>query len=292
MVVQGENSNTTHVPTIALLTDFGTQDAYVGMMKGVILSICPTAQIIDLTHHIQPQNVRQAAYVLLQVYQYLPPQTIVVVVVDPGVGSARRAVGIQTESATFIGPDNGVFSYVLRKMTTENIVSLQNYNLPNKSSTFHGRDVFSPSAAHLASGVKLDALGPTLKTLEKLPAPRFDIHATEIHGEVLYIDHFGNVVTSIGSLEWDTNDLLRLRPIFEHQHTVAPAELMIRPEDCEVDLGEHRIAPLSLTYAGVSTGHLLMLINSAGQLEVAMNQGNAAEQLNAHIGQQVTLRLH
>lgn len=292
MVTQDENLYTQHVPVIALATDFGTQDAYVGVMKGVVLSICPTARLIDLTHHIRPQNVQQAAFVLLSAFEYMPTDTIYLVVVDPGVGSARRPIGVKTNRGTFIGPDNGIFTYVLDQLEVQQITTLQTYNLPAISSTFHGRDVFSPAAAQLASGVAFETLGQPLSKLEKLPSPRFEIHEELIHGEVLYIDHFGNVVTSIGRLAWDVDDLLQLTPVFQSEGDVEARTLHIRPETCTLVIGEHRISPIRLTYSGVESGKLLTLINSAGQLEIAVNQGHAAEMIGVQVGAPVTLHIN
>lgn len=278
------------VPVIALLTDFGNHDPYVGIMKGVILSICPRAQLIDLSHRVDPQNVRQAAYQLLMTTPYMPPHTIYLVVVDPGVGSARRAIGIETDRGVFIGPDNGVFSYVFRQQKLKQSVLLENFRLSNTSATFHGRDIFAPSAAHVAAGKNVSELGAAISKLEKLADPRFEIHEDFIHGEVVHIDHFGNIVTSIGQLQWDVDDMLRLQPIFEPQIGLEQATaLRIRPEASLVKLNEKEVGALALTYAGVAAGDLLTLVNSAGQLEIAVNHGSAAQHLGAKIGDLVTL---
>lgn len=292
MVTQDETSGTQHVPVIALVTDFGTRDAYVGIMKGVMLSICPNAQFIDLTHTVNPQNVLQGAYVLLNAYEYMPPGTIYLVVVDPGVGSVRQPMGVLTDQAAFIGPDNGVLSFVLDQLTVRKMVSLQTYNLDSISSTFHGRDVFSPAAAYLAKGVAFDSLGPSISQYKRLPNPRCTITNNAIYGEVLYIDHFGNIVTSIGRLRWDSNDLLEFNPIFPSETTVDASTMRIRPEACAVEIGDLRISPLSYTYAGVGQQSLLTLINSAGQLEIAVNHGSAAQRLNIQIGDPITMWLN
>jgi hypothetical protein len=264
-------------------------------MKGVILSICPTARLIDLTHAIQPQNVRQAAYVLLSAYSYMPPQTIFVAVIDPGVGTSRKPIAVQTNHGIFVGPDNGLFGYIVKHVEVRKVVALQNpkYMLPAVSATFHGRDIFSPMAAHLAQGVAIDQLGSALHRLEMLSLPRFEATSEAIHGEILYIDHFGNLITSIGRLTWNADDMLSLVPFFDPQlQTDIPLPKAIRPESCAVQLANRIIEPIYLTYSAVPKNEVLALINSAGQLEIAVNQGNAAQALNAHVGQPVTLHLN
>jgi S-adenosylmethionine hydrolase len=159
-------------PIITLTTDFGEQDGYVGTMRGVILSICPSVILTNLSHSIPPQDIRTAAFVLYQAYDYYPAHTIHCVVVDPGVGSKRRAIAVRTNQGIFVGPDNGVFSLVVSANDTHVIeaVTLINpdYRLPNVSTTFHGRDIFAPAAAHIANGVPLNKLGPAAINLVRL----------------------------------------------------------------------------------------------------------------------------
>jgi hypothetical protein len=276
-------------PIIALLTDFGLADAYVGTMKGAILSICPNAQLIDLTHAIAPQNVRQAAYVLLTAYRYFPPHTIFLIVVDPGVGTARRAVAVETDRGVYVAPDNGVLSYVLPHVQTRQIVALQNpaYQLPSASQTFHGRDIFGPAAAHLANGVSLADFGPALSQVVTLPDPRLDISPSQIHGEILHVDHFGNLITSIGQLTWISSDTLRLDPQFGRARPV-PA---INAARVRVRILERTVTPVRQTYGDAPPGTLVALVGSAGQLEIGVNQGNAAQTLSAAPGDLVTVTL-
>lgn len=292
-MIDSTTSPTRTVPVIALLTDFGLSDGYVGVMKGVILSICPTAQIIDISHHIAPQDIRQGAYVLLTAYRYMPPGTIFVVVVDPGVGTARKPIAVQTNQGIFIGPDNGIFTYVFSQIDVREVVSLQNrqYHLAGLSSTFHGRDIFSPVAAHLANGVLLDQIGPALnKSLEKLPPPILQIEKDHVRGEVLYIDHFGNVVTSIGRLVWGSDDMLQLHPQFETESPSARATVApFFAEAAAVEIAGQNFGSLGLSYMAASKGSILPLINSAGQLELAVNQGSAARKLGVAIGDPVIL---
>ncbi len=275
------------VPVIALITDFGLQDSYVGVMKGVILSICPYAQIIDLTHAIQPQNVQQAAYVLLSTLDYLPQETIVVAVIDPGVGSSRKPVAIKTNRGVLVGPDNGVFSYMLKYLDIEQIVTLQTakYQMKQVSMTFHGRDIFSPAAAHVAMGIPLEEMGPVQADLVWLPPPPLDFVDNAIHGEIIHIDHFGNMTTSIGRLEWSADDFLELVPFFDP----SADKVYIRPESCSVSVAGVKVEPLVLTFTSVQPGELLALINSAGHLEIAINRGNAAQHLGAAIGDPIVL---
>lgn len=272
---------------IALLTDFGLSDAYVGIMKGVIASICPTASQIDITHAIEPQNVRQAAYVLLTSYRYFPADTVFLVVVDPGVGTAREPIAVAADHGLFVAPDNGVLSYVLARQTVTGRVGLHNpaYRLPVVSRTFHGRDIFSPAAAHLAAGIELHHLGPALPDLQQLPDPRLDITPTTIHGEVLHIDRFGNVITSIGEILWE-GDQLRLMPRFGANHPPTP---VLRPERCLITAGSYTVQGITPTYGAVPPGTLTALVGSSGQLELGVNQGHAAHILKAALGDPITL---
>lgn len=274
---------------IALLTDFGVSDAYVGIMKGVMLSICPAARLVDLTHAIQPQNIRQTAYVLLTAYRHFPADTVFVVVVDPGVGTARAPVAVQTGQGTFVAPDNGVLSFVLRREAVRQSVRLENpaYRLPVTSQTFHGRDIFAPAAAHLACGVPLAALGPGLDHLVELSEPRLDIMPGEIHGEVLHTDHFGNLITSIGHLRWTAPDRLWLDPEFGER---GPG-MALDARACRVTAGAHRLGAVQPTYGAVPPGTLLALVGSSGQLEIAANQGSAAAVLGLAAGSLVTIGL-
>ncbi len=277
-------------PIIALLTDFGLADAYVGIMKGVVLGICPTARLIDLTHDIQPQNVRQAAYVLLTAYRYFPPETVFLVVVDPGVGTARAPIAVETAHGRFVAPDNGVLSYVLQETPPRQTVALteHRFHLPEISQTFHGRDIFSPVAAYLAQGTPLTAFGPPRQNLVTLPPPRLSADAGKIVGEVLHIDRFGNLISSIGRLSWEDEEHLQFSPRFGVRMDVPPA---LVAKACRVQIGGHPVGPIRRTYGAVPAGTVTALIGSAGQLEIGVNQGNAAEVLGMTIGDPVVLHL-
>jgi S-adenosylmethionine hydrolase len=275
-------------PIIALLTDFGLSDTYVGTMKGVMLALCPAARLVDLTHDVQPQNVRQAAYLLATAYRYFPAGAVFLVVVDPGVGTARAPIAVETGHGRYVAPDNGVLSYVLAEAGGGRAYALENpaYRLAETSQTFHGRDIFAPAAAHLAAGAPASAFGPALNTLVALPTPRLAILPGRAEGEVLHSDHFGNVITSIGRLTWDGLEALRFAPRFA-AHAGAPETL--RAAQCQVLIGGRAIGPVRPTYGAVPPGALIALVGSAGQLEIGINQGHAASALGAAMGDPVTL---
>ena len=279
------------VPIIALLTDFGLSDAYVGTMKGVLLSICPAARLIDLSHDIEPQNVRQAAYVLLTAVRYFPPDTIFLVVVDPGVGTAREPIAVQTDHGTYVAPNNGVLSYVLQRARVKHTVILENptYRLSSPSKTFHGRDIFSPAAAQLANGMSITALGPALPELQSLPDPRLDIAPPCIRGEVLHTDRFGNVITSIGNLIWTGATALELVPQFGPPHSPF---FIPDAQTCEITIGSQSIHGIAPTYGSVPLGAITALVGGSGQLEIGINQGHAARSLGVGIGDPITLLIN
>ena len=278
------------IPLVTLTTDFGTADGYVGTMKGVILGIAPNARLVDLSHEIAPQDVRQAAYVLYTAYPFFPPHTAHLVVVDPGVGSARRPIGLRTPKGYFVGPDNGVFSYVMACEPVEALVELSDprYRLPQVSHTFHGRDVFAPAAAHLAVGVPIEALGPPVLDPITFPPPRLEVSSDTITGEVLHADHFGNVITSIGKLVW-SGDELALEPAF-HDVT-GKGQMRFKAAESTVIVAGQEIAGVFPTYAEVEPGEVLALVGSEGHLEIAVREGNAAQRLGLRPGDAVVLQL-
>ncbi|WP_119072469.1 SAM hydrolase/SAM-dependent halogenase family protein [Aggregatilinea lenta] len=280
--------NTT--PIIAILTDFGTSDAYVGTMKGVALSICPSAQLVDLTHAIQPQNVRQAAYVLLTAFRHFPPHTVFLIVVDPGVGTDREPIAVVTDRGSFVAPNNGVLSYVLPLLQVQHASVLQNdaYYQPGLSATFHGRDIFSPAAAHLAAGVPVTEFGPAVPELIELPDPTLTVEPARVTGEVLHIDHFGNVITSIGQMLWTDPDALELTPQFGADRDAVRAVDAARSR---VTTGSRTVDAIHRTYSAVPPGTMTALVGSSGQLEIGINQGSAAQQLGVTLGDPVILEL-
>ncbi|MBE9114140.1 SAM-dependent chlorinase/fluorinase [Nodosilinea sp. LEGE 07298] len=253
---------------IALITDFGLQDSYVGVMKGVIATLSPTAQLIDLTHSIPPQDIYAARFTLLSAYPYLPPGTIYLVVVDPGVGTTRRAVAVQTSHGFLVGPDNGVLSGVLDSTPAIGAVELLNpdyWRSPQPSVTFHGRDIFAPVAAHLANGVPIDRLGPAVdpQSLITLPLMRSTPTATGWQGTVQYIDRFGNAATTI------------------------PASA-VASDHWTVTVGETTLPGLR-TYGEVPPGEGLALVGSHGFVEIAVNQGSAQQRFGLAVGDRICI---
>jgi S-adenosylmethionine hydrolase len=256
-------------PLIALLTDFGLRDHYVGTMKGVMLGICPEASLVDISHDVAPQDVLGAALELAAAYAYFPSSTIFLVVVDPGVGSTRRAVAIEAGGYRFVAPDNGVLSIVLERSPISGAVELtaSQYSRPTISKTFEGRDRFAPAAAWLASGVPLRALGRTASPLVRLevPSPR----ATEagIDGDVLRVDRFGNLITNIDQ-----------------------ATLQKLSGAVSVRIGSEVIPRIVATYAEAKAGEVCALVGSSDYLEIAVNGGSAAATLGQGRGAIVQLR--
>lgn len=257
------------MPIITLTTDFGLSDSYVAAMKGVILRIAPQATVIDITHQIAPQNVREAAYVLHTALPYFPAGTLHVVVVDPGVGSARRPMAAKVGDRYLVGPDNGIFTYALQAVGPASAcVHLDKpaYWLPKVSSTFHGRDIFAPAAAHLAAGVALEALG----TVFDDPV-LFDVRPPEqlpdggLRGEVIHVDRFGNLVSNIPGA-WLAGRLWSVH--VAGQQVVGPSQ----------------------TYAAVEPGQLLALVSSDATLEVAVREGSAAARLGVAAGEPIDVQ--
>lgn len=293
---------------ITLTTDFGQADGYVGTMKGVMLARAPQAQLVDLSHEIAPQDVLAGAFVLARAYRYFPPQTIHLAVIDPGVGTSRRALLLETAQGRFIGPDNGLFSLVLRETVAQaagwtNIpadvpalwhpafdldAALQSaprerlpraYALTNADywlpegpgATFHGRDVFAPVAAHLAAGEPPERLGTPvpLASLVLLPHLTPTLLPDAIQGRVIAVDRFGNLITNIAA------GLLR---------ALGPLETL------EVTLDKRRLVGVQSTYGAVAAGEPLALINSAGLLEIAVTNGSAAQTFQTSVGAAVHCR--
>ena len=272
-------------PIITLVTDFGTADGYVGAMKGVLLSTCPQASLVDITHSIHPQDVYHAAFTLLNATLYFPPETIHLVVVDPGVGTVRRAVALRSGEMFYVAPDNGVLSLVIRGRPVEAAVSLDNSAFHRLSAavsnTFHGRDIFAPAAAHLANGVPLMELGSPVSEWVSLPFPSPSLRSPhDLAGEVLYLDHFGNAITNLGVLRWREQEL-----------DFAPIEKSGSPrlslsDDATVECHGHLFG-LFRTYGDVEPGMPLALIGSSGFLEIAVRDGSAGDSLGIQPGDAV-----
>ena len=276
---------------IALLTDFGLRDIYVGAMKAVILSICPSARIVDITHAIQRQNTREGAFALMNSCQYFPPGTVFCAVVDPGVGSERLAIAVESQGYRFVGPDNGVLSYALARTGAEYAaVKLENpqYRAEAVSHTFHGRDIFAPAAAHLArEPVLFASMGGALESIAQLPAPELRYARQRLIGEALHIDHFGNIITSIGELRWANAEILELADPW--RQSIPP--LRFSAKEAQVTIHSHTAQGILSAYHQAGPGEILAQIDSNGFLEIGANQGDAADRLDVKLGDKVMLRL-
>jgi S-adenosylmethionine hydrolase len=255
---------------ITLLTDFGLRDGHVGAMKGVIHGIAPDAALVDISHSIPPQDIRHAGFVLATAYAYWPPGTIHVIVVDPGVGTGRRAVAVRTIRGTFVAPDNGVLSYVLAREQVTKAVALANpaYWHHPVSAVFHGRDIFGPAAAHLARGVPLEALGEAIEPpgLVRFPVPVPSYHNDgRITAHVQHIDGFGNCTTDL------------------------PGDALDASARWRIQAGRRTIEGLHHTFGDVPEGEPVALVDSTGFVAIAVRNGNAAEVLGLAIDQPVVL---
>jgi len=261
-------------PIVTLTTDFGSSDHFAAVMKGVILSIAPRARIVDITHQITPFEVNEAAFVIAQAGHYFPKGTIHVVVVDPGVGSARRPILVETGGHYFVGPDNGVFSLVYdraapKKVRVREITNTQ-LMLAQVSRTFHGRDVFAPAAAHLARTTPPARFGKLIVdcTRSATLAP-LRSGPNLWTGAILKTDRFGNLITNF--------------------HSDAFADIKTQP--FEMRVGLERIHRLALTYSEAQIGDVSVIVGSSGYLEIAANQGNAAQLTGCGVGAPVELAL-
>jgi hypothetical protein len=244
-------------PIITLLTDFGWGDGHIGAMKGVILAISPDCRIVDLAHHIPPHDVMGAAFVLGQTYSFFPPGTIHVAVVDPGVGGVRKPLVLESEDYLFVGPDNGCFTLVLRREKEVQAYELSEgrFRLPSVSQTFHGRDIFAPAAAHLSLDIPPGEMGPAvaIHTLNTLAIPDPVLDGDALLGEVIWIDHFGNLVTNISE---------------EVLGGFAPTGAV------EMEIKGERVRGLKTSYEEGGTGEIIALWGSAGFLEFSLKERN------------------
>lgn len=257
-------------PILTLTTDFGLQDPFVGVMKGVIAGICPSANVIDITHGVEAFNVLDGALAIWQAWRYFPAEAIHGIVVDPGVGSERRPVLARIGEHWFVAPDNGVLTLIERDVRREGGVvrfwriGNPDYMLPKQSNTFHGRDIFAPAAAHLAAQIehgKVDAesFGPAIKELVQLSVPE-PVHHSDgsMEGIILKSDKFGNLLTNIAAKD-------------------VPENLA----GWTMEIGGRKITRFARFYAEVEPGELFLIAGSSGLLEVAMNRGSAKDQMRA-----------
>lgn len=305
---------------ITLTTDFGTRDGYVAAMKGTMLDIHPQARLVDVTHEIHPQDVMEAAFVLRTAVPYFPTESVHLVVVDPGVGTQRRAVAVRHETEhgvhTFVGPDNGIFPLVLETESPDEAVVLDApdaWRTPEPSATFHGRDVFAPVAAHLAAGRDLPDVGSPIDTLKPLRWALPIVDAQTVEGMVIHVDRFGNCITNVrrdtlhraqaldadasheaGASDNDAShgedadapdSLLRSSP---DDDSTAPADGV---PPVKAYAGSAILENVRATYGDVAEGEPLLLFGSTGFLEIAVNAGNAAELLDVRKGDSVKLVL-
>lgn len=259
-------------PIITLTTDFGTSDHLVGAMKGVILNINPAARIVDLNHHVTPFDVLDGALSIANAYRYFPPRTIHVVIVDPGVGSDRRPLLVSGEKQYFIAPDNGVLSMIFEResCTVRNITS-EHYFLNPLSATFHGRDIFAPTAAWLSKAFQTEAFGEEISDALRFSMPKPKPAGQAVKGVVLRVDAFGNLMTNL-----TTEDV--------------PASA-VESGAIKLSVGGKEVRRLEQTFAQGTPGEPIALFGSAGYLEVVVNRGSAARTLGANRGAEVTLDL-
>jgi S-adenosyl-L-methionine hydrolase (adenosine-forming) len=256
-------------PIVTLTTDFGLADHYVGVMKGVILSIAPRARIVDISHAAASYSISEGAWLIAQAWPYFPPKTVHVVVVDPGVGTERRAIVAEAAGQYFVAPDNGVLGLVLmREQHTVREISNARYFRQPVSRTFHGRDIFAPAAAHLASGVAVASLGPLLGDYQRgdFEMPRQGDDGVW-HGRVLHVDRFGNLVTSFRAADFPDLEEKKFR----------------------LTIGNRAIDRFAAVYGGQPVGALFAIGGSSGYLEVSMNRASAAAETGAEPGSVVTL---
>jgi S-adenosylmethionine hydrolase len=262
-----------HDPIITLTSDFGTTDHFVGVMKGVILTINPAARIVDINHHVTPFDILDGALTIANAYKYFPPRTIHVVVVDPGVGTNRRPLLVSGEKQYFIAPDNGVLSLVLqREQCNVRQITADHYFLQPVSTTFHGRDIFAPTAAWLSKGWQTEAFGEEITDYVRFTMPKTKVDRHSIRGVVLRVDAFGNLMTNL--TKEDVPDIAV---------TTGAIKLSVNGKE---------IQKLVHAFASEALGEPVALFGSTGYLEIAINRGNAARTLGASRGAEVTLDLN
>jgi S-adenosylmethionine hydrolase len=275
---------------IAILTDFGAVDPFSGIMKGVISTIAPQATILEISNQIPPGDIKRAAINLWQSRPYFPPGTIFLAVVDPGVGTSRKAILMQSGGHTYVGPDNGLFTFVMEEDARVWNISNPAYTLAEPGSTFHGRDIFAPAAAHAALDVPGPEFGPPVSEPVRISLPQLELQGPgELSGEILYADRFGNLLTSLGRFERAAEGWLVLNPWLPPLQDVA-ARLRFRPEELTLEIeDDHRLHWVN-TFAEISPGDCAFLVGSSGLIEIASNRQSAAEKLNLASADRVILR--
>lgn len=256
---------------IGLITDFGVQDHYVGVMKAVMLDVNPKANIVDIVHEIEPGNLRQGAFVLYKTYSYFPRGTVFLAVIDPGVGSGRFPVVVKTRNYYFVGPDNGVLSLAAYadRIIEKRQLTKSRYFLKKVSRTFHGRDIFAPVSAYVAKGVRLSSFGPQTQTLRKLLLPQVSVAKKEIEAEVLYVDRFGNLVTNL--------DKRRLLDCVGRKKFIAR-------------INRKKLFLLSEYYAQSKAGVPFFIEGGFSLLEVSLKNASAQNYFKASVGTKIHIR--
>jgi S-adenosyl-L-methionine hydrolase (adenosine-forming) len=264
-----------HRPIVTLTTDFGLNDHFVGALKGVILNIVPDANIVDICHTVQAFDILDGALALAQSYAYFPPRTVHLVVVDPGVGSARRPILATSEMHNFVAPDNGVLSlmYAREQRLSVRHITAEHYFLQPVSNTFHGRDIFAPVAAYLAKGVDQEKFGEEVSDYVRFNAPKpKPIDATSVRGVVLRVDRFGNLITNFTPQD-------------------APALFQANVPPFKMVVGKREVTSMRTNYAEGAPGELFAIVGSMGFIEIAANRGSAAQITGAAKGSEVLLAL-
>jgi S-adenosyl-L-methionine hydrolase (adenosine-forming) len=264
-----------HRPIVTLTTDFGLNDHFVGTMKGVILRIVPDAEIVDICHSVQAFDILDGALALAQAYSYFPPRTVHLVVVDPGVGSARRPIIASSEEQSFVAPDNGVLSLMYAREERLNVrhITSEHYFLQPISNTFHGRDIFAPVAAYLAKGVEHEKFGEEITDFVRFNAPRpKPTDANTVRGVVLRVDRFGNLITNFTAQD-------------------APALFQQTPPAFKIVVGKREISVMRSNYAEGAPGEVFGILGSMGYLEIVANRGSAAQLVGSGKGTEVQLIL-
>jgi S-adenosyl-L-methionine hydrolase (adenosine-forming) len=264
-----------HRPIVTLTTDFGLNDHFVGTIKGVILRIVPDAEIVDICHSVQAFDILDGALALAQTYSYFPPRTVHLVVVDPGVGSARRPIIASSEEQSFVAPDNGVLSLMYAREERLNVrhITSEHYFLQPISNTFHGRDIFAPVAAYLAKGVEHEKFGEEITDFVRFNAPRpKPTDANTVRGVVLRVDRFGNLITNFTPQD-------------------APALFQQTPPAFKIVVGKREISVMRSNYAEGAPGEVFGILGSMGYLEIVANRGSAAQLVGSGKGTEVQLIL-
>ncbi len=268
---------------IALLTDFGIDDPYAGIMKGVITGINTDARLIDLSHQIPPGDIQRGAFVLWQAAQDFPTGTIFLCVVDPGVGTSRKGIILQCNGQSFIGPDNGLFSYVtVNKTFSAWELSDPEFQLDNPTNTFHGRDIFAPAAAYCSLGTSGPEFGKSIQNIVQLPPPEISFKKNKLVGEVISFDRFGNTFTSLGQFYLADK-------ILKFSSWITSLEVQINdPTNLNIQVNDQYL-PFVTTFGAIPNGACAGLIGSTGLLEIVANQHSARSLLNLELGIRIIL---